>query len=99
LEARNVAENNKETAMNNHSNCYGSLFPDFTALKHNQPLASQAFSALVTSRGIGVQSRKLEVNPEGWEKCVRRPDYRTCYDLSLGKLVMNALLAGGMYGS
>jgi hypothetical protein len=40
--------------MNNHPDCYGSLFPDFSRLNHNQPLASQAFSALVTSHGIGV---------------------------------------------
>jgi hypothetical protein len=92
-------ENNKDIAMNNHPNCHGSFFPDFTALKHNHPLTSQAFSALVISHGIGVQSRKLEVNPEGWENCVRCPDYRTCYDLSLGKLVMNALMAGGQYGA
>jgi hypothetical protein len=85
--------------MNTHTNCYGSLFPDFTRLNHNQPLASQAFTALVTSHGIGVQSRKLELKPDGWEKCVRCPEYRACYDLSLAKLVMNAVLAGGFYGS
>jgi len=85
--------------MNNLPNCNGSLFPDFTRLKHNQPLASQAFSTLVASHGIGVQSRKVDVKPEGWEKCVACPDYRTCYDLSLAKLLMNAVLAGSLYGT
>jgi hypothetical protein len=85
--------------MNNHSKCYGSLFPDFTKLRPNQPLESQCFNALVTGHGIGVQGRKLEVQPEAWDKCLECPDYRTCYDLSLAKLVMNAVLAGGFYGA
>lgn len=85
--------------MNTHTNCYGSLFPDFTRLIYNQPLKSQAFSALATSHGIGVQSRKLEVKTEGWDRCIACPEYRTCYDLSLAKLVMNAVLSGGFYGS
>ena len=47
--------------------------------------------------GFGVQGRKLEVKGEGWEKCMACADYRTCYDLSLAKLVMNTLLANGWY--
>jgi hypothetical protein len=85
--------------MNTHTNCYGSLFLDFTRLNHNQPMESRAFSALVVSHGIGVQSRKLEVKREGWKKCISCQDYRTCYDLSLAKLVMNAVMAGGWYGA
>jgi hypothetical protein len=85
--------------MNSHSKCYGSLFPDFTRLKLNQPLGGQCFTALVTSRGLGVQSRKLEVQPEAWDKCIQCPDYRTCYDLSVAKLLMNVALAGGFYGA
>jgi hypothetical protein len=82
-----------------HGDCYGTLFPDFTRLEKNKALASPAFSALVVSHGIGVQSRKLEVKSEGWEKCVGCSDYRTCYDLSLAKLLMNTWLVNGWYGS
>ena len=85
--------------MNTHSSCYGSLFPDFTRLRHNQSLEGKAFTVLVTSSGIGVQSRKLEPKADAWAKCVACPDYRHCYDLSLAKLLMNACLAGGFYGA
>ena len=47
------------------------------------------------SNGYG----SLEVAPEKWQKCVQYPGYLACYDLSLGKLVMKAVLAGGFYGA
>ncbi len=85
--------------MSARCDCYGAMFPDFTRLEKNKPLSSAAFTALVESLGIGDQGRKLEVKPEGWEKCVACPDYRTCYDLSQAKLLMKTLLANGWYGA
>lgn len=79
--------------MNNFPECYGEMFPDFTRLEKNKKLESQAFATLVTSHGIGVQGRTLEVKPAGWEKCVACGHYRTCYDLGLAKLLMKTLLA------
>jgi hypothetical protein len=79
--------------------CYGTMFPDFTRLERNKPVEGVAFTALVMSQGIGVQGRKLEVKGDGWDKCVACSDYRTCYDLSLAKLLMNTLLANGWYGA
>ena len=75
------------------------MFPDFTRLERNKPLSSPAFTALLEGYGIGVQGRKLEVKREGWEKCVGCADYRTCYDLSLAKLLMNTVLVNGWYGA
>ena len=85
--------------MSAHSDCYSKMLPDFTRLEKNKPLISPAFSALVVSRGIGTQSRSLEVKPDGWDKCVACDDYRTCYDLSLSKTVMNTILANEWYGA
>jgi len=85
--------------VNNHPDCYGALLPDFTRLEKNKALVSPAFSALVVSHGIGVQDRDLEVRTDGWEKCTTCLDYRTCYDLSLAKLLMNTVLVNGWYGA
>jgi hypothetical protein len=75
------------------------MFPDFTRLEKNTPLGSPVFSALVVSHGIGVQSRTLEVKSDGWDRCVACADYRTCYDLSLARLLMSTLLTSGWYGA
>ena len=85
--------------MSGHNDCYGTMFPNFTRLEKNKPPSSPAFSALVVSHGIGVQSRTLDIQPDGWEKCITCDDYRTCYDLSLSKLVMNTILANDWYGA
>ena len=82
--------------MNNHPDCYGTMFPDFTHLKHKQKLDGQAFTAQVVSSGTGAQGRNLEVKAEAWEKCLACPDYRTCFDLSLAKLLMNDRLMNTM---
>jgi len=79
--------------MKNQPECYGALFPDFTRLAKNEPLVSPAFTALLVSQGIGVQGRSLEVKREGWERCIGCAEYRTCYDLSLARLLMGTLLA------
>lgn len=82
--------------MNTHPDCYGKMFPDFTQLKRAEKLEGQAFTARVTGVGTGAQGRSLEVTAEAWEKCVACPDYRTCYDLSLAKLLMNNVLMNTM---
>lgn len=84
--------------MTERCQCYGTMFPDFTRLQKNVLLTSPAFSAMVENRGMGVQGWKLEAERAGWEKCVACTDYRTCYDLSLAKLLMNTLMANEWYG-
>ena len=85
--------------MSARCDCYGSLFSDFTRVERNQRLHSPAFSALLVSQGIGMKSRALEVKADEWDKCVACDDDRTCYDLSLSKLVMNTILTNGRYGA
>lgn len=80
----------------NRQECHGRMFPDFTRLKRREALEGQAFTALVMSSGTGAEGRSLEVKAEAWERCVACPDYRTCYDLSLAKLLMNDMLMNTM---
>ena len=82
--------------MNTHPDCYGTMFPDFARLRHKQKVEGRAFSALIVSSGTGWQGRTLEVKRDAWEKCVACADYRTCYDLSLAKLLMNDMLVNTM---
>ncbi len=85
--------------MSGHSACYGTMFPDFVRIEKNKPLNSPAFMALVVSQGIGVQGHRLEVKPEGWNKCLGCAAYKTCYDLSFAKLIMSTILANAWYGA
>ena len=68
--------------------CYGRMFPDLTRLEYNQPCTGVAFIAQLHSQGIGVGACELRVDDAGWDKCVACPDYRTCYDQCLAKLLL-----------
>jgi hypothetical protein len=69
--------------------CYGNIFPDFAGSKINQSLRGRVFSTLIQSVGIGIQSRSSKVDLEQWENCTECEHYRTCYDLSLGQLLVS----------
>ena len=79
--------------MREKPECYGSMFPDLGGLDLNCPCRGKAFTALVTSQGIGVQSRNLEVNEAEWDACQACPVYRSCYGLCMAKLGLNGALA------
>ena len=68
--------------------CYGALFPDLERLRHNVPCVGKVFTALITSQGIGVHSRQVEVDAAQWEACQLCPAYRSCYDLCLARLAL-----------
>jgi hypothetical protein len=68
--------------------CYGSIFPDLLRMHANQRARGKVFSAFVRSVGVGVQERQVSVDESAWEECAKCPDYRTCYDLSMGKTVL-----------
>ncbi len=73
--------------------CYGGMFPDLNRLHVNKPCAGKVFSSLAKSEGIGVQSLNVLVDQEQWAKCEACWCYRSCYDLSMGKLVLHYVMS------
>ena len=74
--------------MPDHPKCYGTLFPDLDRPEYNTPSRGKAFTVLVRSQGIGVQSREVTVDEREWEACQRCPVYRSCYDLCMAMLAL-----------
>ena len=72
--------------MNERKKCYGKMLPDFGTEHFNEWNQGKAFSVMIESSGIGVQSYTLKSKPDEWEDCLVCADYRTCYDLSMAKL-------------
>ena len=72
--------------MPERKTCYGTMLPDLSHEHLNQRNEGKAFSLLVKSGGINVQSRTVTVKPEEWDDCLQCPDYRTCYDLGMARL-------------
>lgn len=79
--------------MSDRPSCYGTMFPDLDRLEYNAPRRGRAFAVLVTSQGIGVQSREVSVDEGAWEACQRCAVFRSCYDLCMAVLALRESLA------
>ena len=69
--------------------CYGRLFPDVTRLEPNQHHAGAVFGCRPNGagNGAGAASVAFTVDEANWERCVDCAHYRSCYDLSMAKLL------------
>ena len=46
------------------------------------------FEVLLESKGIGLSGRSITADPEQWKRCVACEQYRSCYDLSMAKMLL-----------
>ena len=77
--------------------CYGNRFPDVTRLEPNQHHAGAVFGCRPSGAGdgpgdsagagAGAASVTFTVDEANWERCVDCAHYRSCYDLSMAKLL------------
>jgi hypothetical protein len=81
-----------ETPDTARPDCFGEIFPDLSRLEWNKPCQGKAFTVLVTTLGIGVKSRQVDLDQAAWEKCRRCPSYGSCYDVGMAKLALTHAL-------
>jgi hypothetical protein len=71
--------------------CYAKLFPDVsrTRLEPDRQHAGAVFGCRPNNAGgdAGEASVAITVDDANWERCVACPHYRSCYDLSVAKLL------------
>jgi len=69
------------------------LFPDLRHLANNGDNRGRVASIFMESIGLGIQGRHVTVDEAAWKECVKHPNFRACYDLSMAKLALqNAML-------
>lgn len=77
-----------------HKNCYGAMFPDALHFRSDKPMLGKAFSfELDTASGVSRSDRKVEVNMQQWDDCVGCSEFEHCYQLCLGQLALEAVIA------
>jgi hypothetical protein len=73
--------------------CYGKMFPELPELHQiNHTASGKVFQAQIRSLGPFQRDPHLEMNLIAWEECQQCPQYRSCYDLSNARLVMQQVL-------
>ncbi|MDR3405532.1 MAG: hypothetical protein P4L99_23760 [Chthoniobacter sp.] len=68
------------------------LFPDLLHLSTNHRHRGRIATVLIESDGVGVQHREVTIDPVAWAECVKSPNFRACYDLSMAKLALQEAL-------
>lgn len=68
------------------------LFPDLMRLDRNVENRDRVASIYVESIGIGDQTHRLTTDGEAWSACLKHPNFRACYDLSMVRLAMQQAL-------
>ncbi len=62
--------------------------PRFGGLGLNTSTKGQVFTVTLRSQGIGIQSKEIATDLEAWEQCEECEQFRSCYDLSVGRLAL-----------
>jgi hypothetical protein len=78
--------------MTEKKECFGKVFPDLDRLEFNKQLKSEVFSVNLRSQGIGIQGRQIDTDHEAWDRCQDCESFRSCYDLSMARFVLDNAL-------
>ena len=73
--------------------CFGKIYHDLSRVEYNRVLAGKVFNLRINCTGVTPQSRQLECKLKEWEDCQACEEFRSCYDLSNSKLLMQRVTA------
>ncbi len=76
-----------------HKNCYGTMFPSILCLEADRVVSGKVFSfELRRPNGSFISERRVMANQEAWDECRSCREFTDCYQLSLGKLSLEAAI-------
>ncbi len=65
------------------------MFPDVLHLEIDRPQRGKVFSLLLERAGEMFRcNRKVSGDIEPWDACRKCPEFESCYQLSMGKLLL-----------
>ncbi len=78
-----------------HKECYGGMFPDTLHLEEDKEQWGRVFTFKLARRGGLVRTGwSVAANTEEWDACLRCLEFGPCYQLSLGKLLLETAIGG-----
>lgn len=73
--------------------CFGTIYPDLAQFRFGKELPGKVFRLKIDTLGPGHRDRQLQVDMEQWQQCQSCELFRSCYDLSTAKLMMQRAAA------
>ncbi len=82
-------------SQHDHTQCYGTMFPSILRGEADNVVAGKVFAFEVRrAGGTFVSDRRVAAKMEEWDDCLACSEFDDCYKLSLGKLTLEAAIAG-----
>ncbi len=76
-----------------HRECYGTMFPDPLHPENDRRSKGKVFSYLLTQAGGFVRNdRNVTADIAQWDDCRSCPEFEHCYQLCLGRLMLQAAI-------
>lgn len=72
--------------------CYGTIYPDPLNFRFNQENKSKIFMARINCMGAGHRDVHFDIDHPAWDQCQNCELFRSCFDFSTAKFVMQAAL-------
>lgn len=72
--------------------CFGTIYPDITQIQFGKEMVGRVFRLRIDTVGPFQRDRSLETDVQAWEQCQQCELYRSCYDFSTGKLLMQQFM-------
>lgn len=78
--------------MKSEPDCYGKMFPAAATPVLNRPESGKVFGYRADYSGMVARDRVASVDRDAWRQCVACSEFKTCYRLSCGRLLMDLVL-------
>jgi hypothetical protein len=72
--------------------CFGTIYPDLTQFRFGKQMVGKVFQLKIDTFGPFQRDRNFETDIPAWDECQRCELYRSCYDFSTGKFLMQQFL-------
>ncbi len=75
--------------MNDHRECFGTMYPDELHVHNEKPQRGKVFSILLNRAGsLGQCSRVTTADINAWDECRECPEFDECYKFCKAKLLL-----------
>lgn len=73
--------------------CYGTIFPSISKDNPHRAAEGKVFSYETTTSGLSIPTRKLGIDHNSWENCLKCDAFESCYKLSVAQLLFHTAIA------